>query len=280
MDKKLLIPGYYLFYSRLKRKSELFSLLYVYPLFLFGIIYISKDFLFLNYFITFILGMIIWISSYEIGYLENDVFTIKKEKNPTLRISEDKIQSIEKNFSKIRFFKIGISVLGIGALYFMDKQGFIECNLLFFLIGMLLSRSSFYAHNTLRSRWNIVTYFFLSTTKYLSITVLFLDFKIAYSTFLTVALLFPLPRTLEHAAKVKYGLNTYSKWIGNLDTFRLKYYTVAVLIGLLIYYFSNLPNHSVPLFGALWFFAFRMGIFILLQWGAYKRTNFSSHKWD
>ena len=76
---EFLIPGYYLFYSRIKRKSELLSLLIVYPLFLFVFIGLILNNISWAYIFTFIISLMTWFSFYEIGYLENDAITIKRE---------------------------------------------------------------------------------------------------------------------------------------------------------------------------------------------------------
>ena len=150
----------------------------------------------------------------------------------------------------------------------------------YFILGIGVSRIAFFLHNTLRNRWNILTYHVLSTTKYLSLLALFLSFVEYRFVFLLVWLLFPVPRTLEHAIKVKYNFTRLQRFIGNLDTFRVKYYTLCLLVSLGYYFFSKDEDGWIILLGVGWYFIFRGGIFILLRIGAYKRTNFTSHHWD
>ena len=199
-----LIPGYYLFYSRLKRKSELVSLLIVYPVFLLIFIGFQLNNFSWWYLPFFLVSLFTWLSFYEVGYLENDAITIKKEKNPTLRIRPNEIEFIQTKFYKIQLLKILLGCFGLFLVFLYNEWDNLGLSILGFLAIIIVARTSFYFHNTLRSRWNILTYFVLSTAKYTSLVILFLwKFDIQ---FLLIGLLFifPIPRTLEHACKVKY----------------------------------------------------------------------------
>src|SRR5690606_30095397 len=98
---------------------------------------------------------------------------------------------------------------------------------------------------------------------------------------IVILILFPIPRTIEHAAKIKYGIKFLGKHIGNLDRFRVVYY---FLISLILLYFYIRNSHEnfilISFLGGIWFFFFRLMTFLLIRLGSYKRTNFSSHKWD
>lgn len=279
---KYCIPGYYLFHSRLKRKTEIISLVYVYPLFLFLLIYFWGDFDLAKFGLVFIVYFLTWLSFYEIGYLENDVFTIKKEKQPTLRISENAISTVEENYKKILSIRILIGLCSASILFLFNYLDWFSLNILGLFFSILITRLSFWLHNKLRSRWNIITYFFLSCGKYLSIPILFY-YHLPNFTFLIaiILLLFPIPRTLEHAAKIKYDLVKFGKLIGNLDKFRIIYYLLIVIISLFLFVVLNFEKkYLIFLLSALWFFIFRFGLFFVIRLGGYKRTNFSSHKWD
>lgn len=279
---KYCIPGYYLFHSRLKRKSEIISLLYVYPLFLFLIIFFWGTFEFMRFGLVFIVYFITWLSFYEIGYLENDVFTIKKEKNPTLRISEKEIFLVENRYKQIISFRIIIGLCSASILYLFTYLDWFNLTIIGLFFCVLFTRITFWLHNILRSQWNILTYFCLSSGKYLSIPILFY-FNLSNFNYLVllILLLFPIPRTLEHAAKTKYGLVRLGKIIGNLDRFRIIYYFGMVIISLFLFIlFNEKKYYLISLLAALWFFIFRLGLFLMIKFGGYKRTNFSSHKWD
>src|SRR5690606_14390831 len=98
---KFVLPGYYLFYSRLIRKSERISWLVVFPfaILLANIMAAPAEWPWIVG--VFLLSFLAWMAVYEVGYLENDVFTIDRETNPTLRISSEDIAWIKSNFYKI-----------------------------------------------------------------------------------------------------------------------------------------------------------------------------------
>lgn len=282
MIYKYSIPGYYLFHSRLKRKSEIVSLLYVYPIFLFLIIFFWGDFQVVYFTITFVVAFLAWLSFYEIGYLENDVFTIKKETNPTLRIPDKEIDLIEKHYRTIISLRCLLGICFILILTCFNSVNWLQLNILGFISFIVIARFAFYLHNTIRSRWNILTYFMLSFSKYLSLAILFSPNLENFQFILIVILiLFPIPRTIEHAAKIKYGIKFLGKHIGNLDRFRVVYY---FLISLILLYFYIRNSHEtfilISFLGGIWFFFFRLMTFLLIRLGSHKRTNFSSHKWD
>tara|TARA_R100000935_G_C2834899_1_gene167501 strand:+ start:2143 stop:2877 length:735 start_codon:yes stop_codon:yes gene_type:complete len=228
----------------------------------------------------FLIALAVWLCLYEIGYLENDAITIKKETKPTLRIPDNEIQYIQQNFTKLVVARIVISAIGIAAMALISNFIGIHIHILLFLGFLILARIAFTLHNTLRSRWNIVTYLLLSTTKYLSLPLLFLNFMDHWYVVLIIYFSFPLPRTIEHAAKIKYGINWLQKIVVNLDFFRFCYYSFLMLIVLIIQYQSRNSILAVPTYIAFWFFAFRTGSFVLIKLGGYKRTKTSSHKWD
>ena len=82
------LPFVYLFKSRLKSKMNKISwfIIYIIPIYFIGLSVSNTELL--NYSLIFILAVIVFNSVYELGYLENDIQTTKKESNPTYRIDE------------------------------------------------------------------------------------------------------------------------------------------------------------------------------------------------
>lgn len=276
---KFLIPGFYLFYSRLKRKSEILSFLLVYPVIIFLLTIIQTDLDVINFTFLFILAMIAWLSFYEIGYLENDAITIKKEQNPTLRIEEEEIKIIQGNFVNIQIIRYLFGVGFLLLIFYLSEFLDIKVDIFYFALVILLARLAFYFHNTLRSRWNILTYFSLSLAKYVSIPILFLSGFDLLIVSLSLFFIFPLPRTIEHSVKVKYDLKKLKKFVRDLDSFRVKYYLAGSILSIILFFIFDKNWLSTLLVGFLWFFIFRFGIFILIKKGTYKRTYFESHNW-
>ena len=160
---KFILPFNYLYFSRLKKKVELLSLIWIYPLFLFVFLFGFYGLTLWPHSISFLIGFFAWLSIYEIGYLENDALTIRKEANPNIRISQNDIQYIQDNFrsiciGRILIFLFLVSIIAVLGLLTINQ-------LLLFTVLILASRLFFYLHNQIRSRFNILTYFFLCLAK-------------------------------------------------------------------------------------------------------------------
>lgn len=266
---KFVIPFYYLTYSRLKSLPEKLSLLWIYPLFLMVFLFGFYNVEVIPNFLSFLMAIVAWMSIYEIGYLENDALTIKKETHPNLRIQEREINFIEKNFRVIlitRFLIFGVIIL----IFFYS--GLLSNRQLFTLISLImLARLFFYMHNQIRSRWNILTYFVLCLLKYAIFPLVFLGLKFGFQPFIIILISFPILRTLEHAVKPKYKIVWLKKIIGSLDYFRVKYYAVTLILAILL----SLGLGLTPIFiySTAYFFVFRLGILLLMGTGKYSRES-------
>lgn len=273
------IPGYYLFYSRLKRKSEIVSLLIIYPIYILVMLFYFSDLALTELLLFFVVAWLAWITVYETGYFENDAITIKKEVNPTLRMAPDQITWVQQNFILIHVVRFFLAFCFLGLLFWLSDTIITINDFIGFVICIFVARLFFFFHNSLRSRWNILTYLLLSSTKYLSFFILFyshLSFvpEILYCVLLT----FPIPRTIEHAAKTKYGLQKIQNLVGNIDTFRWKYYLTGFLIALVLHYIKINPITIAFLFSMGYFLSFRLFSVLIINLGFYKRSFSKAHK--
>jgi hypothetical protein len=260
---KFLIPFQFLFYSRLKRKNEVFSVIYIYPLYLFIFIFLFYGGELYPNVVLFPLLLTAWMFIYELGYLENDAITIKNETNPNLRISFQDIGLIQANFSMITLIRVACFG-AIMSIIFFSKLLPIN-GLIFFMIFILLVRGVFYLHNTIRSRHNILTYLILCSAKYFILPLIFLKWDYGAVPYLIIFFSFPLLRTIEHAVKEKYQLFELQQWIGSLDRFRFLYYGFS--LGLFLIFYFSFTISIIWVFSIAYFFVFRMGIFLLIRSG-------------
>lgn len=273
------IPGYYLLYSRLKRKSEVVSLLIIYPVFLFVMLFIFGKVDFIPLLGSFLLAWIAWLAAYEIGYLENDAITIKKEKNPTLRMKDHEILWVQHNFHKIQFIRAIIAASVLAVLFFNFKDQLNNIDFWIFAGCIVAARLFFYLHNTIRSRWNIATYILLSSTKYLSLPLLFAhSIPETPEFFVAILLAFPIVRTIEHAAKTKYNMKGIIELVGNIDFFRLKYYSAGFVLSILLYWVGGYEKALVFVITMGYFFVFRLLNVLIVSSGAYTRSKSRAHK--
>lgn len=232
------IPPVYTLKSRILTKSERISWLVIFPLFLTFVTLMMNGSL-----VDLLLHFFAVMSFYEVGYLFNDFITTQKEENPTLRAGGYE-SSFYKNFKfhiVIRLlFGLGIS----GAYLLQDSYG-----LLLVQVAILIT---YYFHNTLRSRWNIVSYFFLVTERYLGV-VLFIEPTVSL---IAVLFCFPICRTLEYACKSKYKVFWLKNIISDIDLFRVKYYLLMLSVSFLLFFSDLIPITYVYL--VLYFAVFRV----------------------
>jgi len=264
---KYIIPFQYLYISRLKRMSEVFSLLWIYPMYLVFFLFFLYAVPLYPALVSFLVGIFAWMAVYEIGYLENDAVTVHKEKFPNFRIDNASIDFIQVHFRKLVFFRLILFSMLVGVNFLTDLWTANQCG--WFIGWVLLGRLFFFLHNTLRSRINILTYFGLCVTKYVVFPFLFLGLGYGWEPYIVILLTFPILRTTEHAVKPKYGLVHLQRLVGSLDSFRMRYYTVTLVLALGSWVFLN--SRPILVLSLAYFFMFRFGIWIMLKWGTYSR---------
>lgn len=218
---KYIIPFYYTFYTRIKGKSKRIAYLFTFilPIILFAFTTLKQSNVeLISGFIAFVIALLGTMSVYEIGYIRNDVFTTKKEINPTLRLSKDECTFVEKNIKSILIFKYLIAIISVIIVFLFGLQGLI------YLAGLILIEIFYYLHNNIRSRWSILTFFVLSTLRYCVPLLIFKEnVLVVVSVFILVI---SIPRTLEKAGEKKYKIKFMITIFDTLskDLFRVIYY--------------------------------------------------------
>lgn len=230
----------YFFESRLKSKIERASWFIIYIIPVFTLTYLPSPKNILEFTLLFILAIWSFFSLYEVGYIENDIKTTINESNPTIRIQKNKQIFLRKKYYFIQSSKIVVMFILLFFTNFAANDFGINLYWLSFISCLIFMRISFYAHNRLRNRLNIFTFLCLSTSKYFSPILLFLPFNNYYNLFILTFFMFPLLRTLEHATKPKYNLPKLIIFLGDLDVFRVKYYSLMFLSSIVIFFiFQN-----------------------------------------
>jgi hypothetical protein len=267
---KYALSFYYLYMSRLKQPIDMLSwiLIFLIPPFFLG--WYGTPLLFGEYLLRFSLGFMAFYTLYEVGYLENDIITTQKESSATLRLPFKEQEKITKGYSQIVGFRLLLVLFFL--LLLRGVVGSWEA-LSAFLLLLLVSRVVFWFHNHLRNRGNIVTYFLLASLKYGMVFTL--NGTQEEGLFLLgVLLLFPLPRTLEHMARKRYGFKRYALRMGSYDCFRIVYYGGFVFILLIPLLSSEMSGRWWLLEGfGVYFLLFRLGAYGLLRRGYYKRDS-------
>jgi len=207
--------------------------------------------------LIYIIQACIIYTFYEIGYIQNDCETIKKEKNPTLRLSLDEI-----NFYNDYKMAIYSSRLVSGALLLLilnhftrDRTGFtlFTCT----SVGILLI---YQIYNKIRSRFNLVLHFILVVIRFLSYPLIFLPSLTwpGLSSF-CLLLFFPIINIIERASHKKFKIKFFQGVIqdaSKLNTFRVEYYLMISMFTGLLTWFGALKIWYLYL--ALYYLSYRL----------------------
>lgn len=238
---KFIIPFFYSYISRFKNpvKAASWGFIYVIPLVFLGIY--QNGILGLAQ-VTITICVIYTV--YEIGYLQNDVFTIKEEKNPTLRLNASDRDFVERHIYIILCSRFAITAALIIIYALIDNK-----NAIFILILSLLIPVVFYVYNSVRSRLNLFIHFILVNLRYTSIGILFLD----YNKLFFLMMLFPVINLLERCSEERFSLKYFQNFIlSNKKSGRYIYY---FWLSLSIYVFSGTNNIMFAL--SIYYFLYR-----------------------
>lgn len=255
--KKVFFPGWYFLHTRIQSKKEFVSWFALYPGFIFFVVFLSSSFSVLSVILTFLLSFVAWQSLYDFGYIFNDVVVTGRENHPNYRLPKDEISAFLPNLKLIFLVKLVFSVLAFILLYCFCLFFNLDLNLFLFGVLCVLGGLFFYIHNLVRSRLNIITYFFLSSIKYLSIPSLVFSSEVSFINGVFVLLVFPFIRSIEHASKPKYGLSISYFVRGDLDFFRFSYYSCVLFLSI-IFIFFGFESSWFLFFLASYFWVFRL----------------------
>ncbi len=226
-------PGSYLYYSRLKGWVSTISLvlLYIVPISVICFTLGVQDLL--GFLPGLLVSWFIFYAAYEIGYFQNDIFTVRREKRPNHRIAKKDQSFFQRNVNALILSRSLTAIIGLFFLAILLSLNQIIPFTLFLIMTLLL----FVLHNTVRSRLNILTYFFLNVSKVLTLPALFLEFDQLLICLPFFIVIFSFLRTIEHAAKEKYHLVLLRRVRKNLDFSRILYF--STILGLFYYFHAD-----------------------------------------
>lgn len=207
---------------------------------------------------------------YEIGYLYNDHYSIKNEKNPTIRIRD----TVSDSFILYQMALRGIVVFLGGVLIFF----FLKSYFIYYLLLVGSTIIAYIAHNVWRNR--LLNYFSRLALRIIKLSIIFpvLYFQIntEISQYLTPLLLFFSLRELYDIIMnaYKYFLKQKNIDIKSIDIERQN----GLLQGVYILYMIVIGIfHGFILWNKLYFFFIGYyGIFFLINWknGLYQLSKY------
>lgn len=245
---KYLIPFSYMLKTRYKTLAYklAFALVYFIPLYIVTIFF-QADLLLLN------LVIIGTNCIYEIGYIDNDLITSTYEEKPTERLTTAESKEIWRKYLLLIAARQCIFFLIAGLLIWKNS-----ISGLFFIFGGMSILIAYAFHNTVRSKWNVLTFFALVISKYFSVILVVLRGTEAFWACTAIFFAICLPRTIEFAAKlniIKYDL------FNKNELFRCVYYTAFLMIsGLFTCYLQRI---NVVALIAIYYWVFRVLSFIM-----------------
>ena len=225
------IPFVYLIKSRLNKLSLLISWLisYVFVQYIFVKIFNNS----INIF-DFILIFTFLINIYELGYVFNDVYTIKKEKNPTLRFSKNYLLLLEKKI----LYLILLNILYILILIVIIDKEYLDLVFYFSLMIILF----FIFHNNIKNNLNIITFLFLNHCKNIFVpTILVIEnfnIELFIELNILIFIIFTFYRSIENLSLSRFNIK-YLKFINdNRHFFRVSYYFLVIIFVCTIYIYN------------------------------------------
>lgn len=191
---------------------------------------------------------------YELGYIQNDCETIKKEKNPTLRLNEKELAFYEKH--KIIIYAVRFFYIAAFTVYY-NYLG-ISKSILILLFAVL---PYYIIYNTVRGK--ICDYLInpLTAYRYCMPLILYQFSAINWTALLYILLAYSFPTFLQYCVREKNGKPSklVTAIIGKYedrDIFRVKYYSVFLIASFVATYLNYLEANYLVL--AIYFLVFRI----------------------
>lgn len=223
-----------------------------------------------GFYLVFVLSFISFVNLYETGYIYNETETIKKEKDPTKRLTNEQLAFYERHKYLIYSERLLLSFILNFCLSF-----FISCkSLILFSLEECLCMAVFFLYNSVRGgRITQFIYLFLSILKY-SAPVFCFSERINFSVILACIFVFPLVRTLEY--KAHYGEESnvnrfFRKYVIKYDVKKITVFRVwatmillAISVALMYFGMCNI----LPVFLCAYMFIYRFLLWLAVKMGA------------
>lgn len=256
MNLYFYIPYLYTIKTRLGKKGRFLSyfLILVIPPAYFALLQQSETGI--KELVYVLLGLLYVQNLYEIGYIQNDTETIKKEVHPTLRLSIEERNYYEQRKLRIYGFR-AFQALSIGLILLIISN--LNPNIRLFLIVSSLITPIYLTYNSLRNIWNLILNFLLTILKYSTFQLLFFD-SFQIRIFILSILTFPVMNLLERAATPRFFKQYSIFFIPNLSIIRMWYYFSLLCICFVLWCMNYL--NLMALIPVAFYFVYRSAIVI------------------
>lgn len=205
---------------------------------------------------------------YENGYIQNDLITTKFESSPTIRLNQSE-QEIGTANIKIIFltrFLVAAAILILAYFFIFSFQFLFQLTATLLLLQIL-----FYYYNSVRSRLNLFLIMPLSFLRLFGWVIPFIPGGDLLAFIPFSFLLYPFCKFLELSTLPRYRFELLSCVIGDIDKFRIKYYSFLVVF--FVFFVILWPSSEIYLFLSVYFLFFRILTYVLLKNSAYFKLN-------
>ena len=220
------LPFGYTYVSRLKSRSKLISwvIIYIIPtiylaIFLQGTPGVPD-------FLLALLGIVLIYNFYETGYIQNDTETVKRELNPTMRLSENQ-QAYYETHKKIIY---GVRLLTGVVLSFVFVRLSPLSGTLPFIVAVWSILLIYAVYNKVRNKLTLTLHALLVIIRFCGLQLLFIS-TFSPGVFILSLLAFPLINLIERASR--FHVRLAEKLIPQQETihqFRIVYYGSLCLL--------------------------------------------------
>lgn len=202
-----------------------------------------------------------WQSVYEIGYLENDLITTQRERNPTLRLDAPTRARLLRVYDALVAGKVFVALILVVALVLFARWRGIELNVTTFVGSLVVLRLVYVVHNVSRNQVAIGTFALLQTAKFITMPQLFWDPATPLAVIAVATISVPL-MTLEYASLPRFELTWLQRVMEPFPTARVVYYALLSAAAALVWVLGSSSTATVTFFVAAGLLCFRGSVWL------------------
>jgi len=255
------VPFLYFINTRLKGKIQKISWIFVYfipNIFLY--FYITDFDISFSNILLMTISILLVNYIYENGYIQNDIILTKKEKNPNLRVDGSLLLKLRKNIFKIFLIRGIVIIILVVGIYLVENDFLILTKyiLILFLIQIL-----YLIYNSIRNIGNLYLILPLSYLRFYGYLLPLVETVQLFEFIIITIFIYPLLKMLEFTKQERYNFDTLARIIKNVDLFRIKYYSILLLVSLFCILYLDTPKYFILL--VIYYFLFRIATFLIIS---------------
>lgn len=202
-----------------------------------------------SYVLLYMLVLLATFTLYELGYIFNDTFAIRRESKPSKRLNKNELNYFFSHKWHIIATRVGIAFLCLFMLSFY-------ISILPISIALITMCGLFGIYNRWRNKYNVFLYVWLVFSRYLPFMLLC---EHSWRDYLLLFLSYPLLIGIERFSMPTYRWPLMRKLIPDETSkarFRMWYYAIALILISAALYYAGQPLVLLIPFGILFLYRF------------------------